>query len=129
MKFKYILVLMTALAFTSCNNWLDVTPQGEVEGEDLLTNEKGYNAALNGIYYNLTSTTLYGKELSYGMMDVLAQYWDLSSKSRTAITNSLNSIMKMRVQNPASMQFGRRCIKESHRPIIFWNPWNLIEAL
>lgn len=60
MKFKYILVLMTALAFTSCNNWLDVTPQGEVEGEDLLTNEKGYNAALNGIYYNLTSTTLYG---------------------------------------------------------------------
>ena len=84
MKFKYILVLMTALAFTSCNNWLDVTPQGEVEGEDLLTNEKGYNAALNGIYYNLTSTTLYGKELSYGMMDVLAQYWDLSSKSKNS---------------------------------------------
>ena len=124
MKFKYILVLMTALAFTSCNNWLDVTPQGEVEGEDLLTNEKGYNAALNGIYYNLTSTTLYGKELSYGMMDVLAQYWDLSSKSKNSYYKQ-----KMRVQNPASMQFGRRCIKESHRPIIFWNPWNPIEAL
>ena len=126
MKFKYILVLMTALAFTSCNNWLDVTPQGEVEGEDLLTNEKGYNAALNGIYYNLTSTTLYGKELSW-------MCWHNTGiclpKVRTAITNSLNSIMKMRVQNPASMQFGRRCIKESHRPIIFWNPWNLIEAL
>ena len=125
MKFKYILVLMTALAFTSCNNWLDVTPQGEVEGEDLLTNEKGYNAALNGIYYNLTSTTLYGKELSYGMMDVLAQYWDLSSKSK----NSYYKQSQFDYEDPASMQFGRRCIKESHRPIIFWNPWNLIEAL
>ena len=60
MKFKYILVLMTALAFTSCNNWFDVTPQVEGEGEDLLTFVMGYNAALNGIYYNLTSTTLYG---------------------------------------------------------------------
>ena len=70
MKFKYILVLMTALAFTSCNNWLDVTPQGEVEGEDLLTNEKGYNAALNGIYYNLTSTTLYGKSSALVFMSI-----------------------------------------------------------
>lgn len=129
MKFKYILVLMTALAFTSCNNWLDVTPQGEVEGEDLLTNEKGYNAALNGIYYNLTSTTLYGKELSYGMMDVLAQYWDLSSKSKNSYYKQSQFDYEDASANPASMQFGRRCIKESHRPIIFWNPWNLIEAL
>ena len=84
MKFKYILILMTALALTSCNDWLDVTPQGQVEGKDMLSNEKGYNAALNGIYYDLTSNALYGKELSYGMMDVLAQYWDLSSKSKNS---------------------------------------------
>ena len=40
MKFKYILVLMTALAFTSCKNLLDVTNKVEVEGEDFITNEK-----------------------------------------------------------------------------------------
>lgn len=84
MKFRYILILISALALMSCNDWLDITPQGQVEGDDLLTNEKGYNAALNGIYYKMTSTTLYGQELSFGMMDVLAQYWDLSSKSKNS---------------------------------------------
>ncbi len=54
MKFRYILIGLTLLGMTSCNNWLDVTPQGQVEGSDLLTNEKGYNAALNDVYYTLT---------------------------------------------------------------------------
>ena len=84
MKFRYILIGLTLLGMTSCNNWLDVTPQGQVEGSDLLTNDKGYNAALNDVYYTLTSDALYGKDLSYGMMDVLAQYWDLSAKSTNA---------------------------------------------
>lgn len=81
MKYRYLLILIAVLTISACNNWLDVTPQGQVEGKDLLTNEKGYNAALNDVYYKLTSDDLYGKELSFGMMDVLAQYWDLSAKS------------------------------------------------
>lgn len=84
MKFKHVLICMSCFFMTSCNDWLDITPQGQVEGDDLLTNEKGYNAALNGIYYQLTSSELYGKELSYGMLDVLAQYWDMSSKSKNS---------------------------------------------
>lgn len=61
---------------TSCNSWLDVTPQGQVQAEELYETAKGCNAALGGIYYILTSQELYGRELSYGMKDVLAQYYD-----------------------------------------------------
>lgn len=83
MKLKYVIIVLIALlSFSSCNDWLDVVPQGQVQGEDLLTDEKGYNSALDGIYYKLTSETLYGMELSFGMMDVLAQYWDLSTKTK-----------------------------------------------
>ena len=83
MKLKYVIIVLIALlSCSSCNDWLDVVPQGQVQGEDLLMDEKGYNSALDGIYYKLTSKTLYGMELSFGMMDVLAQYWDLSTKTK-----------------------------------------------
>ncbi len=50
MKLKYVIIVLIALlSFSSCNDWLDVVPQGQVQGEDLLTDEKGYNSALDGI--------------------------------------------------------------------------------
>lgn len=61
---------------TSCNSWLDVTPEGQVQAEELYETAKGCNAALGGIYYILTAEELYGRELSYGMRDVLAQYYE-----------------------------------------------------
>lgn len=75
------LIIITAIGWgglnlTSCNSWLDVTPQGQVEAEELYETEKGCNSALGGIYYTLTSTTLYGQNLSFGMMDALAQYYE-----------------------------------------------------
>lgn len=79
MKTKIYIIFLTLLSLTSCNDWLNVIPQGQVEADDMLTTEKGYNAALGGIYYTLSSSSMYGKELSYGMMDMLAQYWDVSN--------------------------------------------------
>ncbi|MEG2277356.1 MAG: RagB/SusD family nutrient uptake outer membrane protein [Odoribacter sp.] len=81
MKTKIYLILFFAFPFISCNSWLDVTPQGQVEASDMLSSEKGYNSALGGVYYTLSSSTLYGKELSYGLMDLLAQYWDVSNST------------------------------------------------
>lgn len=98
MKLKYIIIALTALSLSSCNDWLNIVPQGQVQGEDLLTNENGYSAALNGIYYKLTSSTLYGNDLSYGMMDVLAQYWDLSAKNK----NSYYNMSKFDYEDPNS---------------------------
>lgn len=64
------------LCATSCNSWLDVTPQGQVEAEELYETAKGCNSALGGVYYLLSSENLYGKNLTYGMMDALAQYYE-----------------------------------------------------
>lgn len=79
MKTKIYILLLSLLSLNSCNNWLEVTPQGQIEASDLLTNEKGYNSALGGIYYMLSSSGMYGQNLTYGMMDILAQYWDISN--------------------------------------------------
>lgn len=78
MKTKLYILLLALLSLASCNNWLDITPKGQTESKDLFTTEKGYNSALGGVYYILSEPRLYGKELTYGAMDLLAQYWDIS---------------------------------------------------
>ena len=63
---------------TSCSDWLDVKPKTNIEEEDLFKNEQGFKEALTGIYIKMCSTSLYGREMTYGFMDTLAQRYDNS---------------------------------------------------
>ena len=78
-KFLSILSVACLTLFPSCNDWLDVTPQGQIEAEDLYTTTKGCNSVVGGIYYTMSGSNLYGQTLSYGLIDILAQYYDLST--------------------------------------------------
>lgn len=78
MKTKILLLLTAILPLSACNDWLTLTPHGKVEAKELLKNTRGYDSALGGVYYILSKEMMYGKELSYGMMDMLAQYWYVS---------------------------------------------------
>lgn len=78
MKKTYILLLaaLVSLAAVSCEKWLDVNPADEVTEEDLFKVGTGYRNALNGVYKTLSSSSLYGRELTWGMADVLGQCYD-----------------------------------------------------
>lgn len=78
-KLLSILSVACLTLFPSCNDWLDVTPQGQIEAEDLYTTTKGCNSVVGGIYYTMSGSALYGQTLSYGLIDILAQYWDFSA--------------------------------------------------
>lgn len=81
---KYIRIFMLTLGIAtlcSCNDWLSVTPKGQVEASDLLETTEGYSSALGGIYYTLIQEDLYGCEMTYGALDLMAQYWKQPSKS------------------------------------------------
>ena len=80
-KIISILSVATLMLCSSCNDWLNVTPQGQVEAEDLYETTKGCNSAVGGVYYTLSGSNLFGQTLSYGLIDVLAQYWDLSTNT------------------------------------------------
>lgn len=74
MKIKiFLMSAFILLSLQSCNNWLDVTPKDTIDEEDMFKVATGYRNALNGIYQQLSSNSLYGKELSWGMLDVLGQ--------------------------------------------------------
>ena len=68
--------LSTVLLLSSCNGWLDISPKSSLKKEDLFKTEGGYLNVLNGVYIGMVNDRLYGQELTYGFMDVLAQYYN-----------------------------------------------------
>lgn len=71
---KYILsTILVALCISSCNDWLDVEPKTNVREEKVFSDEQGFKEALTGAYMLTTQPELYGKEMTYGFVDQLAQ--------------------------------------------------------
>lgn len=77
-----LLVLVVSLA--SCESWLEVKMKDKILENVLFENIEGYTTALNGIYAELNSSEIYGRNLSVGAIDVMAQYYDvLSAKNHS----------------------------------------------
>lgn len=69
--------------FSACSDWFDVQPKTQVKGDDLFSTENGYRTALYGVYTSMASNLLYGGELTMGFMDVLGQYYQISSQANS----------------------------------------------
>lgn len=95
----YIILIVSLISLNSCNNWLDVTPKGDAKAEDLLTTTSGFNSALAGVYYKLIGTSMYGKNLSYYSIDVLAQYWNIDNNEHTLYNLSKYSYDNLSVKS------------------------------
>lgn len=86
-KIYTILLLATTLFTTSCSDWLDVAPSNQVNGDKLFEVGDGYRNALNGVYLNLGTSSMYGQALTWGFMDVIAQCYE-SGQSFLATTST-----------------------------------------
>ena len=77
-KTKYIILasLVGMLSLASCSDWLDVTPNTDVPAKELFTTENGYESALAGLYITMTDENTYGKNLSFGLVEQLAQMYE-----------------------------------------------------
>ena len=71
-------VLLSLLILTGCNDWLTIDPKSEIDADVLFETPQGFSIALNGIYSNLSSRSLYGKELKHGFTDVLAHLYTIN---------------------------------------------------
>ena len=75
----YIIILMSfsSLFFTSCEDWLDIQPEGQTTEDQLFRTGDGYRTVLNGLYKSMASTSLYGGELGFGVVDCISQQYNL----------------------------------------------------
>ena len=68
-------VLLLATLSTSCQDWLDVSPETEVKYDDLFSYKNGFKDQLTGVYTSLCTEDLYGAHLTFGMLDALGQQY------------------------------------------------------
>lgn len=91
MRFKNITSLFPVYLFgllislSSCKKWLDVDPKTQVKETKQFSTRQGYIDALFGIYQGAAGTNSYGGQLSYNMLDILAQRYENKSSTFTTI--------------------------------------------
>ena len=75
-KIKSVFATGLVLLLVSCNSWLEVDPEDRIMDNTLFKDKEGFMTALNGVYSELNKTSLYGRNLTMGMIDVMAQYYN-----------------------------------------------------
>lgn len=84
-----VVALPIILFLGSCSKWLDVQPSTQTTEEQQLATEQGYIDALIGTYQKMAATESYGKELSFGTVDVLSQVYQNKANQTTDIYGQL----------------------------------------
>lgn len=82
-KLHIIMALAGVLTVSSCSDWFDISPKTDVKAEELFESENGFMSALTGIYVLMTGENAYGKELTFGIVDQLAQLYDYIPEGAT----------------------------------------------
>ncbi|WP_316847877.1 RagB/SusD family nutrient uptake outer membrane protein [Pedobacter psychrodurus] len=72
-------ILAMLLLFTSCKKWLDVTPKTQIKEDAQFSTKQGFTDALFGIYQNSAKSSGYGRNLTFGLLDILAQQYENKS--------------------------------------------------
>ena len=89
MKNTYILlsIFVMLLTATSCEDFLNITPDGQAKRDELLKTQQGIEDAMYGVYSQMRSQSLYGQELYFSTLEILSQtMWCNGSTGVTAMS-------------------------------------------
>ncbi len=75
---KYILLLGLIVGIWACDDFLTVRPKSDTTEDDLFATPEGVEDALYGVYARLGHTDLYGQDMTWGIVDMMAQYFKLN---------------------------------------------------
>lgn len=74
-------VLIAGVA--ACKKWVDVNAPLQVDENTVFANEQGFRDVLNGVYLKMGDSSLYGRELTFGLLSVLGRSYDTTLTSAT----------------------------------------------
>lgn len=76
-KITALAVILMLFSIMACKKWVDGTPQPlQVDESKVFSTEQGFREALNGVYLQMGSTTLYGKDLTMGVLSLAGRNFD-----------------------------------------------------
>ena len=79
MRKLYLILLLPVFWLTSCNSFLDVSADNELLQKEIFGDYKGVRMAVNGVYRNLSSTSLYGQNLTWGFASAIGHNYQSGS--------------------------------------------------
>ena len=83
--------LIAAAASVQACGFLDIDTPGIVNNDKMFENEQGFTDAMDGVYASMAADDLYGKQLSFGFIDEIAQlYFNDYGEGETALTKSID---------------------------------------
>ena len=59
----------------SCESWINIEPTDRLSEDKVFSTQKGFQQALNGIYTEMNTNSVYGSNLTAGVLDVMGQYY------------------------------------------------------
>ncbi len=83
-------LLLACSLVTACSGWFDVSPKTDLKADEMFSTESGFESSLTGIYLLMTDQGAYGGNMSFGLLDQLAQQYDYipdGANDRAAIYN------------------------------------------
>ena len=84
----HLSIIILCIQITACN-FVDIDTPGVINHKKMFQNEQGFNEVLTGVYALIASNKLYGKELSYGFIDEIAQlYYNDHEPNETPLTHT-----------------------------------------
>ena len=92
-KYLYVLVAFCAMGtFTGCSDWLDYTPKDKETEDQTFSSKQGFYTAVNGVYNRLIDDVMYGKNLTYGMLDLMGKRYNVPDRLQYSVgSSSLNA--------------------------------------
>jgi hypothetical protein len=61
---------------TGCKKFLDAPSPMMINQQEIFSTEKGFTETLNGVYLQMGSPGMYGRELSFGLLSILGRSYD-----------------------------------------------------
>lgn len=92
--FKIFVLSLLLIGFLSgCSDWLDYQPKDKQSERQQFSTKEGFYATVNGVYNRMSGGSLYGKYLSYEMIDVLGQRYTVNSTDEDEYSKYLRALV------------------------------------
>jgi hypothetical protein len=60
----------------ACKKWVDIDPPLQANEDVVFAKEEGFRNVLNGVYLQMGDSSLYGRELTFGLLSILGRSYD-----------------------------------------------------
>lgn len=97
--YLFSVLLFLSVGFGSCTDWLNVEPNDKQTEEQQFAVKDGFYAAINGVYNRMSGNSLYGGNLSYGMVDILGQHYMVEQNDQGSYYEYLRALTEWNYTN------------------------------